>query len=113
MAISLHRKQGIFIRRNDYGLVGFFFQVEGVLSFTFAPITFFWLPNRVDEAWFLTEDEKEGARIRYEINKLHYDPDEQFSWRQVGRGAMDWKTYVTGAIQFCGDVTLYGVSTFM
>ena len=79
----------------------------------FAPITYFWLPNRVDEAWFLTEDEKEGARIRYEINKLHYDPDEKFSWRQVGRGAMDWKTYVTGAIQFCGDITLYGVSTFM
>ena len=56
-----------------------------------APITFFWVPNRVDEAWFLNDEQKEHARIRYEMNKQFYDPDERFSWFQVGRGFKDWK----------------------
>lgn len=70
-------------------------------------------------------------------NKDHYNPNEEFTWREVGRGLKDWKvgfsfvsapekknknqknstanrqTYISGTIQFSGNVTLYGLSTFM
>ncbi|OCF36238.1 hypothetical protein I316_02111 [Kwoniella heveanensis BCC8398] len=96
-------------------LVGwqYLYVVEGILSLAVAPLTYFYLPNDMSTAWFLNAEQKEHARIRTEMNKAHYDPGEQFSWRQVRRGFTDWKTYATGTIQFCADVTLYGLTTFM
>lgn len=56
-----------------------------------APITYFWIPNRIDEAWFLNKEQKRLAAIRYEINKAHYNQKEQFQWSEVLRGLTDWK----------------------
>lgn len=83
------------------------------MSFALAPLAYFWIPNHVDTAWFLTEDEKEAAAIRYQMNKAMYDPAEKFSWRPVMAAMKDWKTWVTGVIQFCGNIPLYGFSTFL
>lgn len=65
------------------------------------------------KAWFLKPHEKELAVIRYEINKRNYSHDEKFSWFEVGKALKDWTVYAAGSIQFCADVTLYGISTFM
>lgn len=102
-------------------------QVEGAISLILCPIALFWVPNDMRKAWFLKPHEKELASIRYEINKRNYSHDEQFSWREVRKAATDWtvsqqllirrkltiQVYGAGSIQFCADITLYGISTFM
>lgn len=66
-------------------------KVEGIISLILAPITYFWIPNRIDEAWFLNAEQKRLAAVRYEINKAHYNHKEQFQWSEVLRGITDWK----------------------
>jgi hypothetical protein len=44
--------------------------IEGIVSLIFAPIAYFWIPNRMDEAWFFSAEEKKLAGIRYEINMV-------------------------------------------
>lgn len=78
-----------------------------------APIAFFYIPNRIDEAFFLNSAERRLCTTRYEGNKMHYDPDEKFSMGWVAEAAKDWRTWVHGVIQFGADVTLYAISTFM
>lgn len=66
-------------------------QVEGIISVATAPVAFFWIPNRVDHAWFLNAEQETHAAKRMLSNKAHYDPNEAFSWHEVGRGLKDWK----------------------
>ncbi|CAD6583328.1 MAG: hypothetical protein CYPHOPRED_002339 [Cyphobasidiales sp. Tagirdzhanova-0007] len=63
---------------------------------------------RIDEAWFLSADDRQLCMQRYEINKTYYDPDEHFMWWQVRAALLDWKTWNAGVIQFAADVALYG-----
>lgn len=105
-------------------------QVEGAITLALAPIAYFWIPNRLDQAWFLNSEEKQLAAKRYEINKRHYNEAETFQWGEVWKAFKDWrvsnkileemgsrtdcfKVYTSGTIQFCADITLYGISTFM
>lgn len=88
-------------------------QVEGCITLALAPIAYFWIPNRLDTAWFLSPEQKELAAKRYEINKRHFNEAESFRWSEVFKAFKDWRVYSSGTIQFCADVTLYGISTFM
>ncbi|KAM0755613.1 MFS general substrate transporter [Meredithblackwellia eburnea MCA 4105] len=92
---------------------GYLYFVEGLISIAFAPIAYFMVPNHLTEAWFLNKREKELCAVRYEINKENYDPSEKFSWHEVKRGFTDWKTWAHAVNQFCVDISLYGVTTFM
>ncbi|KAK0435180.1 major facilitator superfamily domain-containing protein [Armillaria borealis] len=87
--------------------------VEGLITVCLGPVAYFWIPNRIDQAWFLTKHEKDICTARYENNKTHYDPDEQFDMKQVMLAPADWRTWVHGTIQFGADITLYAISTFM
>lgn len=91
----------------------YLYLVEGILSLLAAPLAYFWIPNTMDQAWFLSSEEKQQAKVREEMNKLHYNPEEQFTWKQVVLALSDWKTYWSGTIQFAACNTLYGFSTFM
>jgi len=66
-------------------------QVEGIISVATAPLAYFWIPNQVDKAWFLNAEQKVHAAKRMQFNKDHYNPNEEFTWREVGRGLADWK----------------------
>ncbi|KAL8286275.1 hypothetical protein RQP46_004763 [Phenoliferia psychrophenolica] len=80
---------------------------------------YFVIPNTLTKAWFLNDNERELAAVRYEINKENYDPDEKFSWQEVGhfppKNASNAQspTAFSAVNQFCVDVSLYGVTTFM
>ncbi|KAF1990633.1 MFS general substrate transporter [Aulographum hederae CBS 113979] len=87
--------------------------VEGLLSLILAPLTFFWLPNSVPQARWLSSDEKELMRIRLERNKGVYDASETFSWSEIVRCLKDWKLYVQAISHFGIDTTLYAITTFM
>ncbi|KAK0469552.1 major facilitator superfamily domain-containing protein [Desarmillaria tabescens] len=87
--------------------------VEGLFTVALAPVAFFWIPNRIDQAWFLNKGEKDMCAVRYETNMTHYDPDEKFDIQVVLLAFKDWRTWASGVIQFGADVTLYAISTFM
>ena len=87
--------------------------VEGVMTLCLAPVAYFWVPNTLTEAWFLSANQKQLVAKRYEINKRHFDDKESFRWSEVFKALTDWRVYTSGSIQFAADVTLYGISTFM
>lgn len=90
----------------------FLFAVEGAITIVVAPIILFLLPRNVTEAWWLTEEEKEVLTIRLETCP-DFHQDEKFSWSEVVRGLKDKNTCIVCLYQFCVDVTLFGLPTFL
>ncbi|KKZ61730.1 hypothetical protein EMCG_03759 [[Emmonsia] crescens] len=86
--------------------------IEGIFSVACAIVVWFGLPNDMTKAYFLNARERELMRIRAECNKA-YSGSEDFSWDEVKIAAKDPKTYISGGIQFCQDILLYGFSTFL
>lgn len=84
------------IQIDSGSLVGwqYLYIIEGILSIAAAPLTFFWIPNSIEQAWFLSPKQKQLTIKRIEQNKAFYNPDEPFSWREVAKGALDWKVCV-------------------
>lgn len=81
------------IRIESGSMVGwqYLYIVEGALSLSAAPLVFFTIPNRLQDAWFLNPAEKEGAVQRAQVLAKHNQHDEAFSWSQVVKGLTDWK----------------------
>ncbi|RFU30936.1 hypothetical protein B7463_g5423, partial [Scytalidium lignicola] len=100
---------------NSAGLHGWqwLYIVEGIISFILAPITIIWLPNSVDQARWLTKEEKAVMVVRLERNRGQYDSREKFSWGEIIRCLKDWKLYVQSISHFGIDTTLYAITTFM
>jgi MFS family permease len=65
-------------------------QVEGIISLVLSPIAYFWIPNRMEQAWFLNETQKEQARTRYQMNIRNYNEEEKFNWAEVKRALVHW-----------------------
>ncbi|KAK5115895.1 hypothetical protein LTR62_000351 [Meristemomyces frigidus] len=89
------------------------FLIEGILSFCIAPITWFWLPNSVDEARWLSPAEKELLAARLRRNTGVYNPEESFQWSEVARCFRDPRIYLHAIAHFGIDTTLYATTTFM
>ncbi|CCC07603.1 hypothetical protein SMACR_08146 [Sordaria macrospora] len=70
--------------------------IEGIFSILIGLLVWFALPNDPTEAYFLNEDE-----------------NEEFSWEDIRIALKDKKMWISGAIQFCQDILLYGFSTFL
>ncbi|TQS34114.1 hypothetical protein Golomagni_05515 [Golovinomyces magnicellulatus] len=47
------------------------------------------------------------------IQRAQYMGSEEFDWEEIRIGLKDPKLYLSGAIQFCQDILLYGFSTFL
>ena len=86
--------------------------IEGVFSVVCAIVVWFGLPNDPTKAYFLNEEQRELMAIRYAQNK-QYNGSEEFSWEEVRNALRDPKLYLSGGIQFCQDILLYGFSTFL
>ena len=65
--------------------------VEGIISLGAAPLVWFTVPNRLQDAWFLNAEEKEGAAERATVLAVLNNHDEQFSWAAIRSGFLDWK----------------------
>ncbi|KAJ5908720.1 hypothetical protein N7495_001402 [Penicillium taxi] len=88
------------------------YMIEGIFSFVCAFIIWFGLPNDPEKAYFLTEEEQWMMRVRNE-QRRRYMGSEEFSWEEIRIAATDPKLYLSGLIQFCQDILLYGFSTFL
>ncbi|EOD47392.1 Major facilitator superfamily [Neofusicoccum parvum] len=86
--------------------------IEGIFSILVAFVVYFGLPNDPSNAYFLNAEEKELMRVRA-IQRQAYMGSEEFDWNEVKLALVDPKVYLSGAIQFCQDILLYGFSTFL
>ncbi|KAM0742499.1 hypothetical protein ACQRIT_002676 [Beauveria bassiana] len=86
--------------------------IEGIFSILVAPLIWFGLPNDPSKAYFLTDEEKRIMKVRA-IQRAQYMGSEDFSWEEIRIGLKDPKLYMSGTIQFCQNILLYGFSTFL
>lgn len=100
---------------NAAGLHGWqwMYLVEGIISFCLAPVTFFWLPNSIDEATWLRPSEKALMAKRLRRNVGVYNAEERYSSSEVLRCLKDWKVWIQAVSHFGIDTTLYGLTTFV
>ncbi|GAB7351838.1 hypothetical protein MBLNU459_g2398t1 [Dothideomycetes sp. NU459] len=86
--------------------------IEGLFSIVVAVVVWFGLPNDPSNAYFLNAEEKHLMKVRA-AQRSAYMGSEEFSWTEVKIALKDPKLYLSGAIQFCQDILLYGFSTFL
>ncbi|KAJ4375155.1 hypothetical protein N0V83_002239 [Neocucurbitaria cava] len=86
--------------------------IEGIISIAVVPLIWFGLPNNPSQAYFLNAHQKE-IMVARDIERARYIGQEKFDWGQVNQAFRDPKVYLSGIIQFCQDILLYGFSTFL
>lgn len=86
--------------------------IEGSISLFFLPMYLFLLPNRIENFCFFSSEEKDYMKRRYSTMST-YKEDDRISWKDISSALKDFRTWLTGSIQFCLDLTSYGLGTFM
>ncbi|TVY32013.1 putative transporter [Lachnellula subtilissima] len=96
------------------------FIIEGLLTVVVGVIAYFLLPNSVDTASFLKEDERVYARTRLHLDlpsRLAQDDSmdqhEAFSWSEVSRGILDLSTWLSAVAYFGILAGLYSFGLFL
>lgn len=69
------------------------FIVEGCMTIVIAPLFWLFFPATPKDAWFLTPEEKEMMKLRYELEPS-FGIDEEFSWKAVIDGLIDPKFHL-------------------
>lgn len=88
------------------------FAIEGVITILVVPIFWFIFPNSPTEAWFLTAEEKQLMKARYDADPS-WGYNEEFSLKECLKAFVDPKWYAFFAYQFSVNISLYGLTTFM
>ncbi|KAI3394043.1 hypothetical protein diail_3262, partial [Diaporthe ilicicola] len=89
------------------------FIVEGCLTILVCPVFFFLFPKSPTTAWFLTKEEKEMMKLRYDLDPHWGVVDDEFSWKDVRLALTDPKFFAFFTFQFSVDISLYGFTTFL
>lgn len=81
---------------------------------TIIAVPIFWLvfPVSPTEAWFLTPEEKQMMKARYDADPS-WGNDDKFDWSECLKAFKDPKWYAYFAYQFSVNISLYGLTTFM
>lgn len=88
------------------------FIIEGIITIVLVPVIFCAFPKDPRTAWFLNEEERNVMRLRHELNP-QLSMEDEFSWDKVISALKDPKTYMHAAIEFCVDISLFSLTTFM
>ncbi|CCE82326.1 Piso0_002046 [Millerozyma farinosa CBS 7064] len=86
--------------------------IEGSISLFFLPMYLLFMPNRVENFYFFDSEEKDYMKRRYHTMST-YKENDKISWKDISSALKDFRTWLTGAIQFCLNLTSYGLGTFM
>lgn len=86
--------------------------IEGIFSILVGLAVWYGLPNDPNNAYFLNDKDKHLMKIRAK-QRAAYMGSEDFSWQEIKLAFLDPKVYLSGCIQFCQDILLYGFSTFL
>lgn len=76
-------------------------------------ITYFFLADDPQTAWYLTPAEKKLMITRFGRNRGQTLSAQEFHWEDAVLGFKDWKVWVFCFAQFGTDTMLYGYSTFL
>lgn len=87
--------------------------LEGIPTVIIGILTWFFLPNDLETAYFLKSDEKALMVARLSRHTGQTASAQKFHWADVKEGCLDWKIYVFSLAQFGVDTMLYGYSTFL
>ncbi|ETS86034.1 hypothetical protein PFICI_04059 [Pestalotiopsis fici W106-1] len=96
---SLHGWQWLFI-------------IEGALTVLIAIVGYFWLPASSSTAWFLTDHEREVARLR-SLRDASGKVDIEFSMRECFQQWNDWKFPLWCVIAFTYPVAFATCANFL
>lgn len=86
--------------------------IEGIFSILIAVLVWFGLPTDPALHPCLTAEQQHMMKIRQQQTAAYMGSDE-FKWEEIRIAFKDPKLYLSGAIQFCQDILLYGFSTFL
>ncbi|KAF2664406.1 putative MFS transporter [Microthyrium microscopicum] len=89
------------------------FILEGIPTFVLGIVTWFFLADNPETAWYLSADEKELMVLKRRREVGQTASAQEFHWDDAKLGFRDWKIYAFCAAQFGGDTMLYGFSTFL
>jgi MFS family permease len=98
-----------------HGIAGWrwLFIIEGTVSIGLAVLLWLGFPDNWQTAKFLNAEEKELMRLRVAKHHATMNSEESFDKREVWKTFKDFKIWISGLLQFLGDVLSFGVSTFM
>lgn len=89
------------------------FAIEGALTVVCCPIIMLLLPTGdLTKIWWLNPAEREALQVRLQQRPDFYQ-DEKFQWSEVWRSFTDVANLLVMAYEFCVDLTLVGISTFL
>jgi MFS family permease len=82
--------------------------IEGLITIVFAIVCYFLIPDSLETAYFLTEDDKDIMRKRAEASKAYSNDNGHPSRVDIRLALTDPKVYVSGLCQLGSVTILYG-----
>ncbi|KAF8322171.1 MFS general substrate transporter [Clavulina sp. PMI_390] len=93
------------------------FIVEGAPTVLFAPIVYFFLPNSIEDCAFLTEREKEVARLRMRESTTNAGTKSigatKIDWNDIVLSLRDPINYLSAALFFVANVTFASLPVYL
>ncbi|KAL1405674.1 hypothetical protein Q8F55_009313 [Vanrija albida] len=86
--------------------------IEGIITVLVGFVVFFTMYDRYEDAKYLSDRQMFLMHVR-QAKSASYSKDEGFSWVEVRKALTDPVIYLSGFIQLCIDVCLYGFATFL
>ncbi|KAH8431558.1 putative MFS transporter [Aspergillus melleus] len=87
--------------------------IEGMPTVVLGVITWFFLADDPDTAYYLNEEERALVVRRRGRYVGQTASAQKFHWADVKEGSLDWRIYAFCIAQFGVDTMLYGYSTFL
>ncbi|KAA8643409.1 hypothetical protein EYZ11_010114 [Aspergillus tanneri] len=87
--------------------------IEGIPTVLLGVVTWFFLADDPDTAYYLNEEERALVVRRRSRYVGQTASAQKFHWADVKEGALDWRIYAFCIGQFGVDTMLYGYSTFL
>lgn len=87
--------------------------VEGIISVFITVLLAVGMPDSYEKAKFLNEEDKVIMRLRTKKHDRYMRLNESFDKSEVWRCFRDPKIWLSGLIQFLGDILSFGTSTFL
>ncbi|RVX68599.1 hypothetical protein B0A52_07026 [Exophiala mesophila] len=88
------------------------FIIEGAVSIVVCSLGWLSLPKSAEEAWFLTQEEREVMRAR-RARDASYAGGNDFSWKYVSMAFSDIHVYVAAICLFCASIPATGFAVFL
>ncbi|KPI39076.1 putative transporter [Cyphellophora attinorum] len=88
------------------------FIIEGIISIVLGVACWATLPHTAEQAWFLTQDERQLMLDRRRRDAA-YKGDDKLSWSDVKLAFTDPMVVIAGLALFCAGIPLFGFGIFL